>query len=318
MTDPSVFSLPYKDSCLRACFLSCGKTPRAVLLYLHGGGFTFGSCRDLPGPYRQMFAAAAYDLILLEYPLAPESGLSQILQAVHALVSAVLTSPKCFGYPEFPPYLLFGRSAGGYLACMETARLCKEAELLPDPVPACASPLPRPAALLCFYSYHSMALPEFMRPAPAYQKLPPVSEETVRALTGTGLLTEGPLQTRYSLYVYGRQTGRWPALLGLDGPEAADLSLQEEDFARMPPGFFTASSGDCDVPFRESKQMAKKIPGSCFHPVYYLPHDFDRDLADPTGAEVYRAAIDWLDAQFAYPAEAGAGALTDPGEMSHA
>ena len=56
----------------------------------------------------------------------------------------------------------------------------------------------------------------------------------------------------------------------------------------------TASSGDQDVPFRESKQMARKIPRSQFFPVYYLEHDFDRDTTKPEGMQAYRAALAWL------------------------
>ena len=29
-------------------------------------------------------------------------------------------------------------------------------------------------------------------------------------------------------------------------------------------------------------------------PVYYLPHDFDRDTTDPEGMRVYRGCLDWM------------------------
>lgn len=55
------------------------------------------------------------------------------------------------------------------------------------------------------------------------------------------------MATRYSIYIYARQTGCWPELLGTP-EDIARYSLSEEDFALLPPGFFTASSGDQDVP----------------------------------------------------------------------
>lgn len=71
------------------------------------------------------------------------------------------------------------------------------------------------------------------------------------------------MATRYSIYIYARQTGCWPELLGTS-EDIARYSLSEEDFALLPPGFFTASSGDQDVPFRESKQMPGKTPAVSF------------------------------------------------------
>ena len=101
---------------------------------------------------------------------------------------------------------------------------------------------------------------------------------------------------RYSIYVYARQTGTWPAFLG--APEILSrCSLTDEDLAQLPPCFFTASTGDQDVPFRESKQLAARIPGSRFLPVYYLEHDFDRDTTKKEGPQAYREAIAWMDSR---------------------
>ncbi len=158
------------------------------------------------------------------------------------------------------------------------------------------------AGLLCFYGYHTFDLPEFKKPNAWFAKLPAVSKQTADSLVQTGhgpdgaapaFLTSGPIATRYSIYIYARQTGCWPELLGTS-EDIARYSLSEEDFALLPPGFFTASSGDQDVPFRESKQMAQKIPRSQFFPVYYLEHDFDRDTTKPEGMQAYRAALAWL------------------------
>ena len=251
--------------------------------------------------YVNLFLNAGYELISLDYPLAPEQRLAVILDAVHAGVMGMLeilehgagsadssTETDSASGASHIPYYLFGRSAGAYLALMEAKRLCESGL--------------GAAGLLCFYGYHTFDLPEFKKPNAWFAKLPAVSKQTADSLVQTGhgpdgaapaFLTSGPMATRYSIYIYARQTGCWPELLGTS-EDIARYSLSEEDFALLPPGFFTASSGDQDVPFRESKQMARKIPRSQFFPVYYLEHDFDRDTTKPEGMQAYRAALAWL------------------------
>lgn len=281
-------SIPFGEHTLTAVVCShtenlisgmAAASPRAAILYLHGGGLVFGTSGDLPPLYETLFLNSGYDLIYLDYPLAPESPLTEILDAVHTSVTWLLTHPSACGYDTFPPYFLFGRSAGAYLALMEARRLCTD--------------MPAPRGILSFYGYHTFNLPEFSRPSAAYQKLPPVSDETARRLITGKFITDGPMARRYSIYIYARQTGCWPQFLGTP-EEIQTHALTEEDFSLLPPGFFTASSGDQDVPFRESKQMAARIPGSKFFPVYYLEHDFDRDTGKKEGPQVYHAALEWM------------------------
>lgn len=288
--------IPFGSHTLRAVFSPhTGAHPgntRGCILYLHGGGLVFGTSSDLPAVYENLFHTAGYDLIHLDYPLAPESPLTEILEAVHTSVTWLLNHPSACGYETFPPYFLFGRSAGAFLALSEAKRLCRNMQKnvrFADP----SALLPHPSGILSFYGYHTFELPEFSRPNTTYKKLPAVSEETVRQLVTDHFITEGPMTIRYSIYIYGRQTGKWPEFLG-SAEEIQAHTLTEEDFALLPPGFFTASSGDQDVPFRESKQMAARIPGSRFFPVYYLEHDFDRDTSKKEGLQVYRAALEWM------------------------
>lgn len=280
----AILSIPYGEHTLHAAVCRhTSSVQKGCIFYLHGGGLVFGTSDDLPGIYEKLFLSAGYDLLRLDYPLAPESYLAEILEAVHHSVTYLLTHPKLYGYEKTPPYFLFGRSAGAYLALLASRRLCAK-----------TSALPAPSGMICFYGYHTLDLPEFRRPALAYVKMAAVPKDVVNKLAGTQFVTEGPMALRYSIYIYARQTGTWAEFLGTP-EEIAQYSLSSEDFALLPPGFFSASSGDQDVPFRESKQMAAAIPGSKFQPVYYLEHDFDRDTTKKEGIQVYRAAIDWME-----------------------
>ena len=43
-----------------------------TILYLHGGGLLYGIKDDLPEIYINKFLDSGYDILLLDYPLAPE------------------------------------------------------------------------------------------------------------------------------------------------------------------------------------------------------------------------------------------------------
>lgn len=107
-------------------------------------------------------------------------------------------------------------------------------------------------------------------------------------------MTSGPIENRYSLYVCARQNGDWPLWLVKNEEELYQYSLCEKDLALLPPVFLTASTSDEDVPFRISKKMATVISSSLFCPVYYLEHDFDRDIGRIEGREIYEKCICWM------------------------
>ena len=305
--------IPYRDSVLQVRMLRhTSPAQRGTVLYLHGGGLVFGSRDDLPEPYIRMIRAAGYTLLMPDYPLAPETQLSGILDALFLVLKTLLRGQDGCGPVCGAPYILFGRSAGAYLSLQLTARLLH----LADEDPGAALPLPK--ALLCFYGYHSFALPEFEKPSAYFRKLAPVSAETAGRLAGGSIspdgrflfgggdfdppvVTEGPLAGRYSLYIYARQQGCWPRLVGAADPS---FTIPDTLLKRFPPGFFTASTGDMDVPFRESRLLARLIPGSLFVPVYYLEHDFDRDCLRQEGTAVYTQALSFLDEQLRTAAEA--------------
>lgn len=253
-----------------------------AVLYFHGGGLMYGMRQDLPALYRQMFTDAGYDFLAFDYPLAPESSLADIHSAAEECVRWFLNDFQSARGGAPSRYLLFGRSAGAYLVLLLANRLR-------------AAGLPAPERLVCFYGYCRFDEPEFNRPSPFYQRYPQIDPDTVRQRVGSAPVTSGPIEKRFSLYVCARQTGNWPLWLAAEESERARYSLTDRELALLPPAFLTASSSDGDVPFRLSKQMARLIPGSLFHPVYYLEHDFDRDTGKKEGREAYQRCLRWLE-----------------------
>ncbi len=91
---------------------------RGSLVYLHAG---YWQMRDRT-PFRFLaprFAAQGFDVILADYPLAPEATVAEITQAVRALVPAVRAEAAA-RYGAALPIVATGHSAGGHLA-MELA-----------------------------------------------------------------------------------------------------------------------------------------------------------------------------------------------------
>ena len=251
-----------------------------AILYLHGGGLLYGDRDDLPEPYRNLLLDAGYTLYYLDYPLAPEATLDQIRASlVETLRWFAQRQMTAHG---FKGYFLFGRSAGAYLALLLAKEIRDDASL------------PQPAGILSFYGFHNLQRPFFCEPSAAYAKLPPVLPKTVEALAKGGVTTNRPKALGFALYVHARQRGAWSALLGVSDDELARFSLSESDIAKLPPLFVTASTADADVPFSESKQLARLARRVVMKPVYDLEHDFDRDTGNPVGLAIYREAIVWM------------------------
>ena len=253
---------------------------KAAILYFHGGGLLYGRRDDLDPAYIRAITEQGYHLFCFDYLLAPESPLAQIHASVDLALRWFLSrreelTGRC-------PYLLFGRSAGAYLALCLAHRLTRYVG-------------ERPAALWAFYGYHSLLHPFFSAPSSHYRGLPEISPNVLPDLRGAAPISSAPIEERFFLYVYARQQGKWPELLTQDPAEWTSFSIPEEDLGRLPPAFLTASTGDQDVPFSFSRKLSAQIPQSCLLRVFGLEHDYDRDSSLPESRALYQAALAWTD-----------------------
>lgn len=254
---------------------------KTTVIYFHGGGLIYGSRHDLPEMYRNIFLRAGYDFLAIDYPLAPESGLETILEVSRASVVHYLEeSATKFGLAN-SRYVLFGRSAGAYLAFMTCHALI-----------ACGAPVPK--AILSLYGYSRLDEKAFLSPSAFYRAFPSLSAAHKEKIVGDFPITEGSLETRFALYADARKEGSWiRTLCGDLAPET--YSLSADRLAQFPPVFLSASTMDPDVPFRMSKSLLPVLRNAHLVPIYGEVHDFDRDTLDPQGAAVYREIVSWMD-----------------------
>lgn len=97
-----------------------------VLIYTHGGGHTWLSARSTLAVAKQMSEASGYEVVSIDYTVAPRGTWQRQTQEVLAVYQALMAqghTPARIG--------LFGDSAGGGLCCGSTLRMRDEGLPLP-------------------------------------------------------------------------------------------------------------------------------------------------------------------------------------------
>jgi monoterpene epsilon-lactone hydrolase len=139
-----------------------------TLLYLHGGGYFFGSPRTHAGLAGQLAARCGARVILPDYRLAPEHPFPAALDDALAAWTALAAEGR--------PLALAGDSAGGGLALALLARICAEG-------------LPQPALTVALSPWTDLTLagPSIRTNEPTEVLLPPerLAEVVDRYLAGT-------------------------------------------------------------------------------------------------------------------------------------
>ncbi len=74
------------------------------------------------------------------------------------------------------------------------------------------------------------------QPSLHYQHLmPAIPPRTARSLRGTQVLNSAPVDRRFALYAYARQTGQWGELQGISRSDASRFSLDAATQKALPP-----------------------------------------------------------------------------------
>ena len=254
-----------------------------TILYFHGGGLLYGVRDDLPRIYIDKFLDAGYDILTLDYPLAPESKLDTILNSTYEEISYYLNNYKEVFKLNSNKFILFGRSAGSYLAFMMCNMLIKNNRLLP-------------LSIISLYGYTRLDEVEFNIPSKHYNKLAKITDENIRKIISDKPVTYGPMNERFSLYIKGRQEGSWIETI-CNKENILKYSIDDDSLKSFSPTILAAATSDPDVPYRISKKISRIIPNSTLIALYEEAHDFDRDIKSNSGKETYDKIINWLNSK---------------------
>lgn len=253
-----------------------------TIIYLHGGGLLYGSRNDLPKTYIAQFLQSGYHFLAIDYPLAPNFTVTEINQSVLQSIQWFLENYSSILKLKRSSYSLFGRSCGSYLMFIATSSLLENNFAMPE-------------NLINFYGYTSFDLPEFQLSNPKFHGNVMIKSENIIKYFSNELITDDPGLSRFLLYVYARQNGKWLEYLGITEHNIKDLEVTDQLLALFPRTFHIASAMDQDVPFRISKRLSRVVPNSLFFPIYNLPHDFDTNTNEPQAKKAYQILLSWLD-----------------------
>lgn len=260
-------------------YRSIKTTTRATLLYFHGGGLLYGNRTDLPKYHIDTFCDAGYSIIAFDYRLAPVTKLNNIMEDVKDAIIWYLSNRTHLFYSKCP-YFLWGRSAGAYL-CLIAGRM----EL---PV--------KPIGILSYYGYTFYNDYWYNQPNPYYAQFPVVDSKIITCIC-KGEIAEGSLDTRYSLYVYARQSGKWISIIidnSIDNFYDLYSFKKVTDFNNYPPVLLAHSFHDTDVPFAESQVLSSILPKSQLFVASTKTHDFDKDTLCEDSLALIEESLDFM------------------------
>ncbi len=252
--------------------------PRPVVVWVHGGALIVGHRASVPRWLQEAAAESGYVLVSIDYRLAPETKLPEIIADLEDAFRWVREKGPALFHADAAKIGVVGGSAGGYLTLTAGFRA-----------------QPRPAVLVSLWGYGDLIGPWYSTPSPharhhtsklseaeAWRQVsgPPVSDSRERKGNGG------------AFYQFCRQTGAWPkAVSGWD--PVADAKKFEPYMplvnvtADYPPTLLIHGDKDTDVPYEQSVLMTAALKKSG------IPHK----LLTIAGAEhglagADRAAID--------------------------
>lgn len=227
---------------LLADFYPTDRPNAPVILYIHGGGFIWGGRNDLGEELRKLYTEAGFALFSIDYRLAPETHLKDILDDVQDALQWLVQEGREQFSVNVEQVAVVGSSAGGFLA-LSTGTF---------PV--------KPKAIVSFYGYGDLFSTWVKTPSAHYLQKDRVSEAIARAQVTSIIPTSGTVHERFLFYLYCRQSGNWIQEVTDRQTATSESALRSlSPITRIdntyPPTLFLHGTKDTDVPYEQSVFM---------------------------------------------------------------
>ena len=220
---------------------------KPAVVYIHGGALMYGSRRLFGTRMLRALLNAGFAVISIDYRLAPESKLPEIIEDVRDAFRWVRSDAAKIGVAA-DPLAVCGTSAGAYLTLM--TGFCVN---------------PRPAALASCWGYGDVAAAWHSQPDPWYGQARTTRYEDAVSTVGSAVVSEVPRNHRRELfYAYCRQTGRLLQELTGRDPNADEQWLRQYSPVHnvsgdYPPTLLLHGTADRVVPPDASRAMAERL-----------------------------------------------------------
>ncbi|GEN83748.1 esterase [Sporosarcina luteola] len=271
---------------LKADFYSASKDASPLIVFIHGGGLIWGSREDMKSEQIEFFLHAGFNIFSIDYRLAPETKLPAIKKDIEDALSWVeKEGVKQFDYdPE--KIAVIGSSAGGYLALLTGTFTNK------------------PKAIVSFYGYGDITGDWAIKPSPHYSNMTNVPRELAKMLVSKDIISVGPIEKRYAIYMHARQHGVWiEELTGLipvlEKEELSKYSPLFNIHPDFPPTLLLHGTEDEDVPYERAVLLAENLKENGIpSKLITIPegkHQFDNDWETPIVQDAFKEVLSFLD-----------------------
>ena len=219
---------------------------RPVVLWLHGGALIMGSRSGVPQQLKDLAERENYIIVSLDYRLAPETKLPEIVEDIRDGVDWVRNAGPNLFQADPQHLVVAGASAGGYLSLMTGT--------FEHP----------PNALVSYWGFGDIVGDWTTKPSPAYRKGKLI--ERASALAGVGQIpitetNQANGRGRSTYFLYLKQTGLWVSEVSGWDPDHDIEKLKpycpvQNVTKEYPPTLFLHGTADTDVPVEQTQLMA--------------------------------------------------------------
>lgn len=224
---------------------------RPVVVWIHGGALINGHRDGISGRIRKYATDRGFALVSIDYRLAPETKLPEIIADVEDAFRWLRSKGAEEFHLDKSRVAVTGGSAGGYLTFVTGHRV-----------------KPRPQALVPFWGYGDLVGDWYSTPSPhpRHNRVKVTRDEAFKQVAGPPVSDSRDRKGNGGLfYLYCRQTGQWPSLVtnGWDPKRDVDKFTPYMPVRNVtqdyPPTLMIHGTIDTDVPHEQSVMMAAEF-----------------------------------------------------------